>query len=117
MSVSILSVNRYRLSYMSGFDSALVTFESSLDMTAWRIMKDGSSYDTGTLLEELTKDWSNLSDETWNAQSTKSWNELLKLDAGTDVVAQINAAELDLGTNTINVYAKDTSGNWSLRES
>lgn len=117
MSVSILSVSKYRLSYMSGFDSALVTFESSLDMTAWRIMKDGSSYDTGTLLEELTKDWSNLSDETWGAQSTKSWNELLKLDAGTDVVAQINAAELDLGTNTINVYARDTSGGWSLRES
>ncbi len=117
MSVSILSVSKYRLSYMSGFDSALVTFESDSDLTAWRIMKDGSSYDTGTLLEELTKDWSNLSDETWNAQSTKSWNELLKLDAGTDVVAQINAAELDLGTNTINVYAKDTSGNWSLRES
>jgi len=117
MSVSILSVNRYRLSYMSGFDSALVTFESDSDLTAWRIMKDGSSYDTGTLLEELTKDWSNLSDETWNAQSTKSWNELLKLDAGTDVVAQINAAELDLGTNTINVYARDTSGGWSLRES
>ena len=117
MSVSILSVSKYRLSYMSGFDSALVTFESDSDLTAWRIMKDGSSYDTGTLLEELTKDWSNLSDETWNAQSTKSWNELLKLDAGTDVVAQINAAELDLGTNTINGYAKDTSGNRSLRES
>jgi len=117
MSVSILSVNRYRLSYMSGFDSALVTFESDSDLTAWRIMKDGSSYDTGTLLEELTKDWSNLSDETWNAQSTKSWNELLKLDAGTDVTAQIDASELDLGSNIINVYARDTSGNWSLRES
>lgn len=117
MSVSILSVNRYRLSYMSGFDSALVTFESSLDLTAWRIMKDGSSYDTGTLLESLYKDWSNISDETWGGQSEKSWNELLKLDAGTDVTAQIDAAELDLGSNTINVYARDTSGNWSLRES
>ena len=117
MSVSILSVSKYRLSYMSGFDSALVTFESSLDLTAWRIMKDGSSYNTGTLLEEMNKDWSNLSDETWNAQSVKSWDELLKLDAGTDVIVQINAADLDLGTNTINVYAKDTSGNWSLRES
>lgn len=117
MSVSILSVSRYRLSYMSGFDSALVTFESDSDLTAWRIMKDGSSYDTGTLLEELTKDWSNLSDETWNAQSAKSWNELYKIDAGVDITAQINAIELDLGTNTINVYAKDTNGNWSLRES
>ncbi len=116
MSVSILSVSKYRLSYMSGFDSALVTFESSLDMTAWRIMKDGSSYDTGTLLEELTKDWSNLSDETWGAQSTKSWNELLKLDAGVDVTVQIYASELDLGSNTINVYAKGTNGVWSLRE-
>lgn len=116
MSVAILSVERYRLSYMAGFDSALVSFESDLDSTAWRIMKSGSSWDTGTLLETEVKDWAGLEDRTWNANSAKSWDELFKIDAYVDITSQINAADLDMGDNTINVYAKATNGVWSLRE-
>lgn len=116
MSISILNVSRYVLSYMSGFTSALVTFKSNVDITAWRVMKSGSSYDTGYLLEEEVKDWSNLSGQKWTDINSKSWDELLKIDAEVEITAQVNAADLDLGVNTINVYGKAVNGEWSLRE-
>ena len=116
MSIAILNVNKYKLSYMEGFTSALVTFESDVDITAWRVIKGGSSYDTGDLLTDDVKDWSNLSDQNWNDIDDQSWNEVLKIDAEVDLTAQVNADDLNLGENTINVYGKAVNGEWSLRE-
>lgn len=112
--IDIKSVSRFRLSYVSGFDSALVTFESDVDLIAWRINRLGTSWDTGEVLEEESLDWARVANRTWDSLMSESWGQQAFIEAGISITDQIEASELQTGTQRINVYGKDRNGNWSL---
>jgi len=111
--IDIKSVSRFRLSHVSGFDSALVTFESDVDLIAWRINRLGTSWDTGEVLEEESLDWARVANRTWDPLMSESWDQQAFIEAGISITDQIEASELQTGTQRINVYGKDRNDNWS----
>ena len=117
MSIDVLSVSHYTLSNHADFDASLVTFESDVDIIAWRVNREGTSYDTGTVLEEDNTYWSSADDVTWQShKDDRTWGDLAKIAAGVDLTAQIFDTDLQEGSQRINVYGKNTSGSWSLYE-
>jgi len=117
MSIDVLSVSHYTLSNHEDFDASLVTFESDVDIIAWRVNREGTSYDTGTVLEEDDTYWSSADDVTWqDHKDDRTWGDLAKIAAGVELTAQIFDTDLQEGSQRINIYGKNTSGTWSLYE-
>ena len=113
--IDVTAVSTFKLSYMDGFDSSLVTFKSDVDIVAWRINRLGTSWNSGDLLEEEKFDWSAANNKTWSflESNSISWAQMAFIEAGVSITSQIQAEELQEGTQRINVYGKDRSGCWS----
>jgi len=111
--IDVTSVSSYKLSNVNGFDSTLVTFESDTDITAWRINRLGTSWDTGEVLEEESLDWSRALSNSWNSLKDLTWLEQAYIEAEVSITDEIYASELQAGEQRINVYGKDRNGNWS----
>jgi hypothetical protein len=113
--IDVTAVSTFKLSYMDGFDSSLVTFKSDVDIVAWRINRLGTSWNSGDLLEEEKFDWSAANNKTWSflESNSISWAQMAFIEAEVSITSQIQAEELQEGTQRINVYGKDRSGSWS----
>jgi len=90
--VTIISVDNLKISKILGFDISTVKFKFDKDVTEWRINLQGSSYDTGVTLYS-------------SASPVSANNEILGLVYGTNLFSE--------GENRVNIYGKDSSGNWT----
>lgn len=89
--ITFIEVDTYKVSRMIGCDLTTVRFKFDKDVVEWRANLQGSSYDTGTILDSGTN-----------------------LTANTEGFSVIYGTELSSeGQNRINVYGKDSDGNWT----
>jgi hypothetical protein len=90
--VTIVSVDRVKVSDEVGMNKANVVFTFDQNITQWTVNVMGVSYDTGTI-----------------ADSGNS------VTAGTQITAEIDFTELySEGDNQVNIYGRNSSGEWSL---
>ena len=89
--ITLLSVDKYRISAQSGENRCTVTFKANEDLAAWELRAGGEGPGQGTLVESGGS-----------------------LSAGTTVEAYIDYNELPYEAEwRINIYAKDLAGNWT----
>lgn len=89
--ITLLSVDKYRISAQSGENRCTVKFKVNEDILEWELRAGGEGPGQGTLVESGGS-----------------------LSAGTEVEAYIDYNELPYEAEwRINIYAKDLAGNWT----
>jgi hypothetical protein len=93
--VTITNQNRYVISQKDGFSMSTATFKFDKDIVEWKINLQGAGHDTGTLI-----------------------NYGNELSANTEIEAIVGWDDLSQeGQYRINIYGKDSDGNWTPYES
>jgi hypothetical protein len=88
--VTVISVERSKLSAEVGRDSSDITWQCSEEIDEFTVRVGGVDETTGTEIDSSTTN----------------------VDADTDIVTTVYDEDLSLGSNQVNLYAKDLAGNW-----
>jgi hypothetical protein len=88
--VTVVSVERNKLSAQAGRDSSDITWQCSEDIDEYTVRVGGVDQTTGTEIDSSTTN----------------------VAADTDIVTTVYDDDLSLGSNQVNLYAKDLAGNW-----
>lgn len=89
--VTVVSASKQKISDEPNMDRSIVTFKFDKDVTQWTVNVLGASHDTGFVAD--------------------SGGTVI---AGTEIVAEIDWTELQQeGQNKVNIYGKDSDGNWT----
>uniref|UniRef100_A0AB39C702 ConcanavalinA-like lectin/glucanase n=1 Tax=Bacillus phage KoopaTroopa TaxID=3234046 RepID=A0AB39C702_9CAUD len=90
---NIISVNKSKISKMSGMDKSIITFNFDKDVQAYKVMVGGVDYNTGLLAD---------------SGGAKT--------ANTNIVAEIDHTELSIeGLNRVTIYGQGMDGTWSTQ--
>lgn len=93
--VSIVSISKSKISGQSGMNQSIITVKFDKDITRCVARLNGSSYDTGTIVHDVTA----------------------SILANTEVQVIIDRSELaSEGQNKINIYGQGTDGTWTPYE-
>jgi len=91
---NIISVNKSKISKMSGMDKSIITFNFDKDVQAYKVMVGGVDYNTGLLAD---------------SGGAKT--------ANTNIVAEIDHTELSIeGLNRVTIYGQGMDGTWSTKD-
>lgn len=125
--IDILSVSRYKIGRISGYDQSIVEFSTDQDLLEWEARAGGSGRGQGLLVgQKITQDqdgyalklknpwnqWLSLSTYTWSALGVgTTWNDK---SYASDSFA-IDDEELTQGDQQyrINIYGKSGTGEWN----
>jgi hypothetical protein len=88
--VTVISVERTKLSAETGRDSSDITWQCSEEIDEYTVRVGGVDQTTGTEIDSSTTN----------------------VAADTDIVTTVYDDDLSLGSNQVNLYAKDLAGNW-----
>ena len=131
-SITIIDVTHYTLSDEAGFTSTDITFSFDEDITDWTVNVNGVSWDSGTIADSgssgnvSSPPTTVLTASTWTVSimATKTVSDLANgsnsnvITAGTQVKATIDWTELyQEGQNRVNIYGKNTGGQWTPYQS
>jgi hypothetical protein len=112
--VTIVSVDRVKISANDGVNKSIVTFAFDVPVQAYTVNDLGVSYNTGTIADSKSLYVSDLSNNTVSSISSKTVKEIRQIDETVNIQAEIDHNELSQeGDNRINIYGKSLDGTWS----
>lgn len=113
--VSIVSLDKSKISDEQGFQNSYLTFTFNEDVVAYTVRCVGTNHLTGKVCESKDKYVSTQASLfTVQSASVLSVREFVSFQSNTLISAEISYYELyQEGTNQINVYGKDVNGTWS----
>jgi hypothetical protein len=88
--VTVISVERTKISAQTDRDSSDITWQCSEEIDEYTVRVGGVDQTTGTEIDSSTTN----------------------VAADTDIVTTVYDEDLSLGSNQVNLYAKDLAGNW-----
>lgn len=92
--VAIEEISKMKISDEDGMNQSIISFSFDQDVTEWKVMVNGTSWDTGTVADS---GFSGTANQTITA--TIDWTELYQE-----------------GSNRINIYGKNSGGSWTPYE-
>lgn len=112
--VNIKSVTKTKISDETGMDRTIIKFSFDIDTQEWRVNVNGTSYDTGIVVESDNKSVLSLSQRKVGNVATETVKSISLFVADYEIAVEIDFTELySEGSNRINFYGKSIEGTWT----
>lgn len=115
--VTIHSVNKYKISKENEMDNALVTFSFDIPVVEFTVNVLGTSHSSGQVAEYGSRTVDEMSKYTVDDMMSFTVDDSSAISNNTEIVAEIDWTELyQEGENRVNIYGRSLDNEWSPYE-